>query len=145
MTELIDQIAALTRHAALSEAAVETRLGDMAALHGIDRDCVYWWVGLSRPPRRMSYEDGSAGLALLDEVLAALKLDEFVLVATDEAAPPWPMWVLGRDELIALLEALPFFEYFIASLDGRTLVFDTHHNELLIASLDASGDVPPAE
>lgn len=120
-------------------------MGNMAALHGIDGDRVYWWAGLSRPPRRVPYEDGSAGLALLNEVLATLPLEEVVLVATDEAPQPWPMWVLRRGELIALLEALPFFEYFVAAPDGRTLVFDTHHNELLIASLDASGDVRSAE
>jgi len=145
MTDLIDQIAALTGNAALSQDAGATQLGNMAALHGIDGDRVYWWAGLSRPPRRVPYEDGSAGLALLNEVLATLPLEEVVLVATDEAPQPWPMWVLRRDELIALLEALPFFEYFVAALDGRTLVFDTHHNELLIASLDASGDVRSAE
>ncbi len=145
MTDLIDQIAALTGNAALSQDAGATQLGNMAALHGIDGDRVYWWAGLSRPPRRVPYEDGSAGLALLNEVLATLPLEEVVLVATDEAPQPWPMWVLRRDELIALLEALPFFEYFVAAPDGRTLVFDTHHNELLIASLDASGDVRSAE
>jgi len=145
MTDLIDQIAALTGNAALSQDAGATQLGNMAALHGIDGDRVYWWAGLSRPPRRVPYEDGSAGLALLNEVLATLPLEEVMLVATDEAPQPWPMWVLRRDELIALLEALPFFEYFVAAPDGRTLVFDTHHNELLIASLDASGDVRSAE
>jgi len=145
MTDLIDQIAALTGNAALSQDAGATQLGNMAALHGIDGDRVYWWAGLSRPPRRGPYEGGSAGLALLNEVLATLPLEEVVLVATDEAPQPWPMWVLRRDELIALLEALPFFEYFVAAPDGRTLVFDTHHNELLIASLDASGDVRNAE
>lgn len=145
MTELFDQIAALTGNAGLSEAAGATHLDNMAALHGIDGDRVYWWAGLSRPPRRMPYEDGSAGLALLDEVLAALQLEEVVLVATDESPRPWPMWGVRRDELIALLEALPFFEYFVAAPDGHTLVFDTHHNELLIASLDASGDVRRAE
>jgi len=141
MTDLFDQIAALTRSAALSEDERAMQLGTVAALHGIDGDRVYWWAGLSRPPRRMPYEDGSAGLALLNEVLTALPLEEVVLVATDEEPAPWPMWVLGRDELIALLEALPCFEYFVASPDGRTLVFDTHHNELLIASLDPSGAV----
>ena len=145
MTELFDQIAALTGKAALSEEAGAAQLSNVAALHGIDGDRVYWWGGLISPPRRMPYQNGSAGLALLNEVLAALQMEEVVLVATDEAPRPWPMWVLRRDELIALLEALPFFEYFVAAPDGRTLVFDTHHNELLIASLDAPGDVHRAE
>ncbi|WP_314405432.1 hypothetical protein [Stenotrophomonas rhizophila] len=145
MTELFDQIAALTGNPALSEEAGASQLSNVAALHGINGDRVYWWAGLHRTPRRVPYDDGSAGLALLDEVLGNLQLDEVVLVATDEAPRPWPMWVLRRDELIALLEALPFFEYFVAAPDGRTLVFDTHHNELLIASLDAPGDVHRAE
>jgi hypothetical protein len=107
-------------------------LKSLAARHGIDPRHVFWWVGKASADHAIQYDSSDEGLSCLDELLAEVN-GEMYLVASDERALPWPIWTLQASELIPLLGDLPFFEYFVVLDGGATLLFDTHHNTLVVS------------
>ncbi|XFC37374.1 hypothetical protein ACEF39_000339 [Stenotrophomonas indicatrix] len=82
--------------------------------------------------REIQYEGSEEGLSRLSVLLADVR-GEICLVASDERASPWPVWALRPGEVIPLLSELPFFEYFLVLDGGATLLFDTHHNTLVVS------------
>ncbi|MCW8344395.1 hypothetical protein M8V13_22865, partial [Stenotrophomonas sp. SG1] len=80
----------------------------------------------------IQYDYRDEGLSSLAELLLEVN-GEMCLVDTDERAKPWPIWTLQASELIPLLGELPFFEYFVVLDGGATLLFDTHHNALVVS------------
>lgn len=72
------------------------------------------------------------GLARLKALLTSAQ-GEIQLIVSDERPPPWPVWSLQPSALVPLLGELPFFEYAVVLEGGATLVFDTHHNTLLVS------------
>ena len=106
-------------------------LESLASRHGIDPCLVYWWVGKASADQTIRYDGSDEGLSCLADLLAEAN-GKICLVASDERALPWPVWTLQVSELIPLLGELPFFEYFVVLDDGATLLFDTHHNTLVV-------------
>lgn len=107
-------------------------LESLASRHGIDPCLVYWWTGKASADQTILYDGSDEGLSCLAKLLAEVN-GEICLVASDERALPWPIWTLQASELIPLLGELPFFEYFVVLDDGATLLFDTHHNTLVVS------------
>jgi len=107
-------------------------LDALAHRHGIAPDRVLWWDGAPATQVHACYDDGMQGLARLEELLAPAQ-GEIQLIVSEECAPPWPVWSLQASELLPLLGELPFFEYAVVLEGGATLVFDTHHNTLLVS------------
>ncbi|AWH31707.1 hypothetical protein [Stenotrophomonas sp. SAU14A_NAIMI4_8] len=104
----------------------------LAHRHGIDPGRILWWDGAPAVRAHACYDDGMQGLARLAELLGPAQ-SEIQLIVSDERAGPWPVWSLPASELVPLLGELPFFEYAVVLDEGATLVFDTHHNTLLVS------------
>ncbi|WMJ67573.1 hypothetical protein [Stenotrophomonas sp. 24(2023)] len=107
-------------------------LDALAARHGIDSRRTFWWAGAPLMDREIQYDGSEEGLSCLRALLADVR-GEIYLVASDERASPWPLWALEPSEVIPLLGELPFFEYFLVLDGGATLLFDTHHNTLVVS------------
>ncbi len=134
----------------MDDAALSTRIGELLARapwppgaagpwldalahrHGIDPDRILWWDGAPAAQAHARYDDGTQGLARLAELLDSAR-GEIQLIVSDERATPWPVWSLQAAELVPLLGELHFFEYAVVLDGGATLVFDTHHNMLLVS------------
>lgn len=104
----------------------------LAGRHRIDTHLIYWWASAPLIVQKIHYDSSEEGLSCLAGLLAQVQ-SEICLVASEERASPWPMWTLQASELIPLLGELPFFEYFLVLDDGATLLFDTHHNTLVVS------------
>ena len=107
-------------------------LDSLAVRHGIDSRRIFWWAGAPLMDREIQYEGSEEGLSRLSVLLADVR-GEICLVASDKRASPWPVWALRPGEVIPLLGELPFFEYFLVLDGGATLLFDTHHNTLVVS------------
>jgi hypothetical protein len=106
-------------------------LHKVATRYVANSKCRWWWQALSVSHRRLGYDGGSHGL----EVLATL-LDgksDVVLVVTDDSDPPWPAFAGPSGAILGALRETRFFEFFIVSHDLNWVVFDAHHNELVVA------------
>lgn len=108
-------------------------LDALAVRHGMDSRSIFWWAGAPMAKRKIQYDGSEEGFSCLSTLLADVR-GEICLVASDECPSPWPVWALRPSEVIPLVSALPFFEYFLVLDDGATLVFDTHHNVLVVSS-----------
>lgn len=139
MSELLDDIAARLGSAPLPSDQASHLLEGWARAYGISPDLVWWWSTRTLQATRTAYTDHVEWARLLGDTLAGIPGDEVLLVSTDDEPPPWPVWSIAKTELIPLLEDLQVFEYFIAASDGRTLVFDTHHDELVVAAQPLPG------
>lgn len=93
----------------------------------------WWWTSLKVSTHVYSYEEPQF-IGTLSQVLRDLKAERVFLIATDDEFSPWPVVVGGVAEILVLLEALPFFEFFVTSEFIDWVLFDTHHNELIFAS-----------
>lgn len=94
-----------------------------------DRRHHWWWENLRELPKRIQYQDD--GLALLDGILEH-DTGLLNLVITDDEEAPWPMIVGTWNDLRSYLGSLHFFEFFLFDASQSWMVFDTHHNELLV-------------
>jgi len=90
---------------------------------------LWWWENLSVDSCALIYGD-SDGLAMVSELLDD---DESIwIVATDDECGPWPVWEGRASDIVEMLGNLRFFEYFILSREYQWIVFDTHHNTLVV-------------
>ena len=132
--ELLDEFRVLQKNmGALRE------LSDLEALVLVDeiarrfvdkKESVWWWQSLKCDSVRLEYGDAD-GLALLGELVPAES--KIWLIMTDDEPRPWRVFEGEARKFWVLLRKLRFFEYFIASEDCRSVVFDTHHNALVAA------------
>lgn len=58
--------------------------------------------------------------------------DNIFLVVTNDDPYPWDVYSGQKENLIILLNELPFFEYFIFDINFDRLLFDTHSNSLVL-------------
>jgi hypothetical protein len=89
----------------------------------------WWWAGLASS-RAIPYEDGK-GLDVVARI-AAIASGPLFLVATDDEPPPWIALSGPLSSLRQLLEQARYFEFFIVDSTMRWIVFDTHHNEVVV-------------
>ena len=76
-------------------------LDSLAVRHGIDSRRVFWWAGAPFMDREIQYEGSEEGLSCLSALLADVH-GEICLVASEERAPPWPVWALRPGEVIPM-------------------------------------------
>lgn len=101
----------------------------MAGKYGIDLDTLFPWEkleGIVYP-----YGDPSGWGLLLSSMLGVFSGDVWLAV-TDEQHYPWPVVKLPAGEVQHLLLELPYFEYFVFDDAMERVVFDTHHNSLIL-------------
>ena len=90
---------------------------------------VWWWDSLKNESELLIYGE-SDGLAVVEELIPD---DEKVwLVVTDDEARPWPVFAGKFSGILEILRESGFFEYFLVGEQLGWIVFDTHHNVLLV-------------
>jgi hypothetical protein len=89
-----------------------------------------WWECLPQSAEAIDYE-GEDGLMRLSNLLKG-EQGEWQLFVTDNEPPPWPCVVGPPMELIEMVREQRFFEYFLVDKDLRRVIFDTHHNTLVV-------------
>jgi hypothetical protein len=95
-----------------------------------DRSNVWWWEGLADTPVVIDYGD-ELGWRRIGNLVQDPHLEAYLL-PTDDDPEPWPVFRGRLLELQRLLEEVWRFEYMIAAVDMSWLVFDTHHNSLMV-------------
>lgn len=95
-----------------------------------DRARAWWWTSLSVPSVIIGYGDAD-GVDVLHRLLDPGTV--VVLFVTDDEPSPWPAVQGPFAALSAVLGEMRQFEYFAVDPDCRWIVFDTHHNELVVA------------
>ena len=69
-----------------------------------------------------------------DRMLEALPEDgqPLWLFVTDDELPPWACVTGSRKSLIDMIMQLQYVEYFVVNRQHTRIVFDTHHNRLIV-------------
>lgn len=102
----------------------------VAAAFVSEPSSTWWWDSLRGPAERISYAP-SDGLDVIRRLIGNDDLHVF-LVATDDNPRPWPAFSGRLSDILELLGELPSFEFFIADERPSWVVFDTHHNSLVV-------------
>lgn len=90
----------------------------------------WWWDALRVPGSTHDYGSGD-GLSYL---LGLVQLEPTVLLfVTDDSHPPWAVYEGPPKMIVDILRECRFFEYAMAAPDATWVIFDTHHNQLVIA------------
>ena len=100
----------------------------IARRFGFPESRIWWWETL--PNDGISYSDNK-GFDKLEQLLSAKKSPLYLFV-TDDEPPPWPCITGPLESLVQLLREERFFEYFIVNHNLDWILFDTHHNRLII-------------
>lgn len=90
----------------------------------------WWWESLSSESVTLPYGD-SDGLQWLRRLVPSREVVR--LVVTDDEAGPWPVFEGEAQALRSILRELRFFEYLVTGARGDWVIFDTHHNTLVVA------------
>jgi hypothetical protein len=108
----------------------------------IDSDRTWWWESLRDVTEVVSYE-GENGLERLAERIGTEP--NVYLLATNEQAKPHGVLAGPLDALLQLFGESSFFEFAIIDAAFRWVIFDTHHNTLIVAGDPPrrSAPVPP--
>ena len=97
---------------------------------GFPETLVWWWETLPNDATHLSYSDDN-GFDKLRQILST-KSGPLCLFVTDDEPPPWPCITGPIEPLIRLLKEERFFEYFIVDHNLDWILFDTHHNKLIL-------------
>jgi len=113
----------------LSSEEAQSFVTAVAGRYGIDLDSYFPWdkmEGIVYP-----YDDPSGWGLLLSSMLNVFPGDIY-LVVTDEQHYPWPVIVMPAADVQDMLLELPYFEYFVFDAAMEEVVFDTHHDSLIL-------------
>ncbi len=98
-----------------------------------DPSRLWWWEALREPAATFAYE-GEEGLAKLDAIVGeAPGSDPLFLFITASNFPPWTVVAGKWDDLREFVGESGFFEFFVVNHGTDWVVFDTHHNEVIVA------------
>ncbi|WP_089727412.1 DUF6756 family protein [Candidatus Thiosymbion oneisti] len=92
----------------------------------------WWWENLRGESVTIQYGDND-GLSVVSDLVG--RAGSVFLVPTDDENPPWPIFIGHIEKIIDLLRELRFFEYFITDKNNTWIVFDTHHNTLVVSGI----------
>jgi len=123
---------------ALNSDEVERVTALVAAAFVREPNCRWWWETLAVPASAHPYDLEIDGLRWVEQLLGTFS-GPFTLVITDDQFPPWEAVRGSLDGLVAMVGDHRCFEYFIVDDSLSWILFDTHHNDLVIAGqvLDA--------
>lgn len=93
----------------------------------------WWWECVPATAVSTEYpgDDVSSWRDRMLEVLPADGQTLWLFVTGDEL-PPWSCVTGSRDSLIDMIMQLPYVEYFIVNRQHTRILFDTHHNCLVV-------------
>lgn len=114
----------------LSRDCSQQVLSKVAEIYVRNCESVWWWDDLKEAPLTVGYGDKD-GLALLKEIIREPSTSVF-LVVTDDAPNPWPVFHGELDTVIEVISEQRLFEYFLVAEGYSWVIFDTHHNSLVI-------------
>lgn len=106
-----------------------------------DADKIWWWDSLSQPSTTIEYGE-ALSLEIIGRLLAADSVA--MLLVTDDREPPWPLFTGTVKHLLEYLGEMWTTEYILADPDLNWLLFDTHHNELVLLGSLVDSARPPA-
>jgi hypothetical protein len=93
---------------------------------------LWWWESVKSPVLRIEYGD-SLPYPKIQQLLGEGNVVR--LIVTDDEPLPWPVLEGPLNEILHIIEDQRFFEYFLVPAVSDTpgwIIFDTHHNELVI-------------
>jgi RHS repeat-associated protein len=110
----------------------------VAAKEVSDPDQTWWWSALRGAHATLPYGDQHG----LEQVAHIAPVDASAYLAiTDDEPRPWPLLSGTVADLLAVLNGLRFCEYFIFDRAITWIVFDTHHNSLVVTGILAQKTV----
>jgi hypothetical protein len=129
--ELVEGLRALLPECTRDES--DALLAAVKARFQIDHTATWWWTAIGVGAEIIAY-DGADPTPRLRALLGNEGTKAF-LIATDDGAPPWPVFRGGWLELVRAVLEQRYFAYALVAEDLSWIVFDTHHNQLVIAGL----------
>ena len=103
----------------------------VAERYMIDRSKVWWWQGMANESTTIEYGDDYSWPLIQHMVLNEEQL--VYLVITDDDPEPWPVFKGTFSNIGKLIAELWRFEYFLTDKDFSWVIFDTHHNSLIVS------------
>ena len=109
-------------------------------MHVEDVSVVHWWSSLKSRHCAIEYgHDAAAWSHALESQMSKMEGREVFVAITDDEVGPWPIVSIEKSCLAALLSELPFFEYFFFEANCDRIVFDTHHNTIVVSDTRSMG------
>lgn len=133
MSDLDDEITRLNGGGPIPAEIAKSLLADIAMRHVNDASSIYWWSSLKGKAQVIEYDGGTSGIALVSSILTDIGDDSVYLIVTDDEPSPWSVFKVVREDLMEVLSELPFFEYFVSTMDCSFLLFDTHENNIIVS------------
>lgn len=130
--ELREKLGSLSSIHELNQEGAISLLNEIATQYVADRACVWWWDGLLEKPVVVDYGE-DLGWDRIVKLVRPTKSQQVYLVATDDDPEPWAVYKGNLLDLVSLLEDMWRFEYIIVDVELSWLIFDTHHNSLVVA------------
>ena len=115
----------------LSDARLASVTESVSATFVADRSSLWWWESLRNPATVEEYGDED-GQIILQHLLGCVP-GPLTLVVTNDELPPWEGVKGSLEPLLDLIRDHHHFEYFFVDDFLSWIVFDTHHNCLVIA------------
>ena len=128
LRKTIDKLGSINE---LNEEDSKSLVDDLAVQYIADRNLVWWWEGLLDKPVVINYGD-SLGWDYIVKLVRSPDQNVY-LVATDDNAEPWEVFEGSLAAVVMLLENMWRFEYIIVDVNLSWIIFDTHHNSLVVA------------
>jgi hypothetical protein len=97
----------------------------------VDSSSSWWWTKLKASPRVVAYSGGEEFFPMLRRLVP--EVTQAILLVMNESGPPVGAIQGAFGDLVSVIEDSMFFEFIITPPSGDWAIFDTHHNELLIA------------
>jgi len=79
------------------------------------------------------YNDNHDWEKLLVSLLGPFAENVYVAISDNEFFP-WPVLICNKKSLVAFLNSQPYFEFFVFDTRMKKVLFDAHHNELILIS-----------
>jgi hypothetical protein len=92
-----------------------------------------WLWDSTRQSETYDYNNNPGQWETIFRELLSRFADQIFLVVSDDEFYPWKVLQCKKDECVNLLNELPYFELFIFDDFMKTVVFDTHHNCLIVS------------
>lgn len=104
----------------------------------LDENKIWWWSTLSTQSKTINYGDDD-GLKIISRMVLGDPV--VVLFVTDDESQPWPAFQGLLSDILTLIGEVRFFEYILTLDDLEWLIFDTHHNSLVVTQLKESDSI----
>ena len=95
-----------------------------------DRSKIWWWESLKREFILIDYKD-ELGWDYISNLVDRNEMAYFIV--TDDEPEPWPVYKGSVKDIIFLLREMWRFEYIVVSENISWIIFDTHHNNLILS------------